>query len=108
MATEIKKGTFSWTSFCEQVDSEVADESTVTFLNMMTPDQLPESDGDVEHVVTKGDRLDKLARKHYGTELLWWAIAVRNDLDLPDAQMVVGRKLVIPDADLVSTRYARL
>lgn len=47
------------------------------------------------------ERLDKLAKKYYGDERLWWVIAARNGLELPDQSLYKGRKVMIPSADFV-------
>lgn len=65
---------------------------------------LSDRDGDIEHLVQTGDRLDKLALTFYGSELLWWVIAAKNGFDLPAVQVQAGVVLVIPDPSFVSTQ----
>lgn len=49
-------------------------------------------------------RLDILARRYYANEELWWVIAARNGLDLPDAQLYDGQRLKIPARAWVERR----
>jgi len=43
-------------------------------------------------------RLDLLSYRIYGTVSLWWLIALRNDIVLPDEDMFVGQIVVIPSS----------
>jgi len=65
--------------------------------------EMPNWDGVEEDEVTisiddPDARLDKLAAQHWGSDRqeLFWVIAARNNLDLPDVQLYKGRKLKIP------------
>ncbi len=107
MAVEITRGVFSWTNRMQVDDTVVANGDTITFLGQFDAPVMPDSDGDTERVIESGDRLDRLALNAYGEQLLWWVIAVRNNYDLPDANLVVGSKLIIPDPDLVKARFIR-
>lgn len=107
MTTEINRGVFSWTNFCETESTQIPNGDTVTFMGDFLAPEIPDSPGDREHVIVRGDRLDKLALDEYGEQLLWWVIAVRNGYDLPDADMVIGEKVIIPDPAIVKSRYIR-
>lgn len=54
----------------------------------------------VEHVYSRGDRLDHLAAKYLGDGRYWWVIALVNDIDYPFASggLTYGRKLLIPSS----------
>jgi len=52
--------------------------------------------------VQSGDRLDLIASKFYRDETLWWLIAWANDIELGDCELYVGRKLLIPNRNLIS------
>ena len=109
MAVEIKRGTFSWTNYMKDESTIIANGDEVSFLGffeLFTPD-IPDSPGDLEHIVSERDRLDTLAQNNYGEELLWWVIAVRNDFVLPDLDLKIGATIIIPDPDLVQSRYIR-
>jgi hypothetical protein len=51
-------------------------------------------------------RLDKLAVKFWGDSKkeLYWVLAARNGLDLPDAQLYKGRKIKIPSLEWIETK----
>ncbi len=49
----------------------------------------------VEHTWNHGDRLYKLAQKHYGAPDSWWIIALYNRFPT-EAHIPVGSTLVIP------------
>lgn len=102
----IRKGVFSWTNFTPIETTEAAGR-TITFLGFLDYPDLPESDGDLEHIVEDRDRLDKLADRFYGEQFLWHPIAVRNGIDLPDAELNPGLRLIIPDPELVRARIQR-
>lgn len=104
--TEIRRGVYSWTGFTPTEETEAAGRK-ITFLGMLTYPDLPESDGDIEHTVEDRDRLDTLADRFYGEQFLWHPIAVRNNIDLPDAELNAGMKLIIPDPELVKSRIQR-
>lgn len=50
----------------------------------------------VIHVFNQGDRLDKLASKHYGTSQLWWVILDANPKYRCELDIEYGDELVIP------------
>lgn len=64
-------------------------------------------DGEVTYVIDDPDaRLDKIASQFWGSEKvqLYWVIAARNSLDLPDVQLYKGRKIKIPSVDWIETK----
>lgn len=107
-----KKGLLSATSYspmrfmAEQLIFDLERESLVRFRG---PFQMPNWDGVEEteldyRVDSPWVRLDILASKYYsGRVELWWVIAARNHLDLPDAQLYMGRRLKIPHEDWVDS-----
>ncbi len=104
---DIRRGISSWTNFMEDEETTLANDMDVAFLGFFEPPDIPDSENDIEHIVEERDRLDLLADKHYGEELLWWVIALRNNFDLPDVNLNAGDKIVIPDPDTVLARYVR-
>lgn len=61
-------------------------------------------DGDIDYEVQSTDRIDRLAFNFYGDPVLWWVIAVSNDMeDLPTA-LVTGQTIRIPDPRYVKER----
>lgn len=98
---------FSWTNHCKRETISLIEGSSINkteyaFFGMFNPPSLPDQNDDIDYIVKQGDRLDSLAYDYYGTHLLWWVIALKNDIDLP-SQMFLGRQIVIP-----SPRFVRL
>ena len=105
---DIARGIFSWTNFMEDAETTIfATDMDIRFLSFFEPPEIPDSENDIEHIVEERDRLDLLADTHYGEQLLWWVIALRNNFDLPDANLNAGDTIVIPDPDTVLARYVR-
>ena len=76
---------------------------TVSWFGTFQPPDLQNRDGDIEYTLQDGDRLDRISQQYYGNVSMWWVIAARNDLDLPDVQIIPGRKIIIPDPTYVIT-----
>jgi nucleoid-associated protein YgaU len=51
---------------------------------------------DVFHIVCSTDRIDSIAYKYYGDPVLWWVVAVANDLELVPTDLYEGQTLRIP------------
>lgn len=103
---EITRGVFSWTNFNDTEETE-AGGRTITFLGLLDYPEIPDSDGDIEHTIESRDRLEKLADKYYGEQLLFHAIAVKNNIDLGDIELNPGDKITIPDPIVVRARLVR-
>lgn len=73
----------------------------VEFWEVLDLPAIPENIDDFEYVVTDSDRIDLLAYRFYGDSVLWWVIAVANDLELLPTDLVVGAKLRIPSPSYV-------
>ena len=113
MATEstrpkIQTSRPSWLRYCEATLAyDQVLKASVTF---MQPAELPEievSDDDIDYMVNAGDRSDKLAYKFYGDPALWWVIALRNQIDLPEVGLWKGRVIVIPSPQVVREKLAK-
>jgi len=105
MAVKIEAGRSSPMKYMEQEETEIGNTGVkVTFLGSFDPPDLPDSDGDIDYTIEDGDRLDKLAQRHYDDQLLWWVIAVKNNIDLADAELNPGSKIVIPDPVVVRSK----
>jgi nucleoid-associated protein YgaU len=63
---------------------------------------IPTQRDDVLHRVSQVDRLDLLANRYYGDPVLWWVIAVANDIEIWPTQLNIGTTLRVP-----SPRYVR-
>ncbi len=82
----------------------VSDENgnTVTFWGREEAREVPAAvDDDWYEVEKEGERLYDISAKHYGTPLLDWVIAVANDLELPDEEVVPGVRLRIPGSSTI-------
>jgi hypothetical protein len=76
------------------------------------PFVMPNWDGVTENeddyiVADSWMRIDILAKYFYGSEERGWIIAARNNLDLPDVELYVGRRLKIPRRDWVDQKLLR-
>ncbi len=114
MASEIKitAAPYSWMRFSplKQTDvlsgQDLMTPMTYSWFGFFKEPNLENRTGDIEYTLVDGDRLDKLAQAYYGTMALWWVIAARNNLDLPDIQIYGGKRIIIPDPAYVTTTFA--
>lgn len=100
---KIRVGRFSWLRHCDQLtefDEDV--DSDVLFFDMADLPEIESQPDDIDYTVQARDWIDMLAATFYGDSLLWWVIAARNDLELPETELYRGRRIVIP-----SPRYVR-
>lgn len=81
----------------------VFDKETNSLVRFRRMFEMPNWDGVEEEEFTfvvedPEDRLDKMAARFWGTERqeLFWVIAARNSMDLPDANIRKGVRLKIP------------
>lgn len=61
------------------------------------PELLPQED-DTSYRVLGTDRIDLLANKFYGDPVLWWVIALANDLELVPTSLSEGMVIRVPSA----------
>lgn len=66
------------------------------FWNMLEPPTLLSQADDLHYQVQVGDRIDLLAFKFYGDPILWWVIALANDMELLPTDLNYGDTLLIP------------
>lgn len=54
----------------------------------------------IEHVFSRGERLDHLAARYFGDDGYWWVIALVNNINYPFASggLTPGRVLLIPES----------
>ncbi len=85
-------------------DSEV--DNVVRFWGQfMMPDFTGVEGNEEDYIIdSEYETLWKIAFVYYGDESLWWVIAARNTLDLPDAQLFQGRKIKVPSKRFVETQ----
>jgi len=65
------------------------------------PSIVPQGD-DIRYQIKDTDRIDLLAYTYYGDPILWWVIAVANDMEIIPTDFKVGDQITIP-----SPRYVR-
>ena len=65
--------------------------STINWFGEQTP---------ISHIWHFGDRLDRLAHKHYSDDRMWWIIAIANGIKNP-LSIDIGTEILIP-ADYTS------
>ncbi len=66
------------------------------FWDTLVPPTIPTQVDDFMYTVQSNDRIDLLAQKFYQDPILWWVIAVANDLELLPVDMNAGDVLRIP------------
>jgi hypothetical protein len=105
----LKAGTYSPMRFMQEhlvYDKEV--DSLVRFLGPFEmPDWTGVEENESDYLIEESwMRLDIIAKEKYGTDRheLQWVIAARNNLDLPDAQLLKGKVLKIPDKEWVDNK----
>jgi hypothetical protein len=96
VSSVLRRATEEWV-----YDTEVA--GYVRFLGPVPTVSFPDVEGNELTVVIEDrtTRLDTLAQKYYADPALWWVIAARNELDLPDQDLYPGLTLYVPTMDYV-------
>lgn len=72
------------------------------FWDLLEPPTIVPQVDDVFYQVKGSDRIDRLAFDFYGDPVLWWVLAVANDLEFLPTQLNEGLVLRIP-----SPRYVQ-
>jgi hypothetical protein len=67
------------------------------FLNGIAP-----QNDDTSYTLRDGDRIDLLAFNFYGDPVLWWVIAVANNLEFLPTDLKGGQILRIPSVNYVT------
>lgn len=78
--------------------------NNVEFWDILDLPDFPHQDGDVSYTVQTGDRIDRIAATYYGNPVLWWVLAVANDLELLPTDLTAGDTIRIPSPVYVSQR----
>jgi phage tail protein X len=74
------------------------------FWNLAELPEIPTQVDDKKIRVKATDRLDLLAYQYYGDAILWWVIAVANDIDLIQTQLNEGDVIRIPSVSYVQQK----
>lgn len=105
----LKASPFSFMNFMpEQYLFDMESDGLVRFRAMF---EMPNWDGveggEVTYVIEDPNaRLDRLAVQFWGEakKELYWVLAARNGLDLPDVQLYKGRKIKVPSIEWIETK----
>jgi hypothetical protein len=76
----------------------------VEFWGILDLPTIPVQPDDIQYVVGPTDRIDTIAFKFYGDPVLWWVIALVNDLEFVPTQLNDGMTLRIPSPTYVQTQ----
>jgi nucleoid-associated protein YgaU len=68
------------------------------FWDLLELPTIPAQPDDTTYQVLAGDRIDTLAFRFYGDPILWWVLAVANDLEFLPTDLQEGQTLRIPAA----------
>lgn len=104
----LRAGPFSYMNFMpEQLIYDKELQGVVRFRAMF---EMPNWDGvengEFTYVISGSEeRLDKIAARFWGIDRqeLYWVIAARNKLDLPDVELYKGRSIKIPSRSWIDT-----
>ena len=104
----LRASTFSYMNFMpEQLIYDKEKNNLIRFRSMFEmPNWDGVEDGEFSYIISgQNERLDKIAAKFWGIDKqeLYWVIAARNNLDLPDVQLYQGRTIKIPSKSWIDT-----
>lgn len=74
----------------------------VEFYDLLELPTVSEQADDTTYEWKGGDRIDLLARRFYGDPVLWWVIALANDIELVPVDVAEGTLLRIPSSRYVT------
>ncbi len=74
----------------------------VEFWDMFVPPEIPVQADDIPYTVTQTDRIDLLADTYYGDPILWFVIALANNMELVPTALVSGVQIRIPSPRFVT------
>ena len=66
------------------------------FWDLLVPPEIPVRSDEIQYTVQMADRIDLLANKFYGDPVLWWVLAVANDLDILPTDLKYGQVIRVP------------
>jgi hypothetical protein len=62
---------------------------------------------DLLYTAGRDERIDLISYRFYGTEALWWIIALANEMELVPNDLYEGQELVIPSGRRVFSQILR-
>ena len=93
----------------EQEFFDAETQGTIRFRGtFQTPKWDGVEDGEFMYVIESEDeRLDRVADRFWGEDYqkLYWVIALRNNLDLPEVQLYKGQKLLVPSLNWIEQEF---
>jgi len=75
------------------------------FWDLLELPEIPEQPDDTVYTVQGPDRIDSIATKFYGDPVLWWVIAVANDLEFLPTDLNIGDTLRIPAPRYIQQQF---
>jgi len=82
--------------------SQFVNTDGVSFWDLPEFPTIVKQSDDLQYRVVATDRIDTLASKFYGDPVLWWVIAVANDMELLPTDISEGQLIRIPSPRYVS------
>ena len=103
----VRESKSSWLNFCKKetlnrTEGNLLEKTKVSYYGVFEEFKIEPQSDDIDYIIRRSDRVDLLADRFYGDHLLWWVIALKNQIDLPVVELIAGMKIVIP-----SPRYVR-
>jgi len=71
------------------------------FWDLLVLEDIPVQPDETQYVVKMTDRIDTLAYKFYGDPVLWWVLAVANQLEILPTDLKFGSTLRVPSKTYV-------
>jgi len=85
------------------IHADLRSEADFEFWELPEYPEIQVRNDDIIHQVEQTDRIDTLAQKYYGDPILWWVIALANDMKNPPLELNAGDSLRIPSPEYVNT-----
>lgn len=76
--------------------SNLVESDGYTYWDLFFPPTISVQTDDIQYTVDSSDRPDLLAYRFYGDPVLWWVIAVANDMDILPTDLKPGAIIRIP------------
>jgi hypothetical protein len=74
----------------------------IEFWDLLDLPEIPDQPDDISYQVQGGDRMDRLAARFYGDPVLWWVLAVANEIEIIPTELQEGDFLRIPSPRYVT------
>ncbi len=82
--------------------ADLVSDGEYEYWDLVVLPEIPEQSDDTRYQVMGGDRIDLLAYKFYGSPVLWWVLAVANNMELVPTALNVGDILRVPSPRFVN------